>query len=564
MKYEANPEIMTKTKGPRLFLFLAAFLTAFFLLSAGVNAQERYAIIPKPVKLEPRKGTFNLNEKTRIVLQSTDPELRTASDFLVGLVEIAAGYKMAYGDKAGKNTIAFSLDKSIANAEGYQLEVTPKAVMVKASTPKGAFLAIQTLRQLMPADIEAPGSGLRKFPIPAVAIEDAPRFAYRGVMFDVGRYFYPLSFLKEYIDVLALYKINTFHLHLTEDQGWRVEIKKYPKLQEISAWRKESIVGHYSDKPRKYDGKRHGGYYTQEELKDLVKYAQDRFITIIPEIEMPGHSQAVLAAYPQFGCKDTTYEVSTNWGVHKDVFCPNEATFTFLEDVLTEVMEIFPSKLIHIGGDEVPKDRWKESAYAQELIRKHDLKDEHGLQSYFIQRMEKFLNSKGRAIIGWDEILEGGLAPNATVMSWRGEKGGIAAAKQKHQVIMTPNTYLYLDYYQTREGRKKEPVAIGGFLPLEKVYSFNPVPAALTAEEAQYILGPQANIWTEYISTPEQAFHMTYPRACALAEVAWTPQAQKDYSDFSRRLKQNVRHLEKRQVKFAPYFLEEQKQQTQP
>jgi hexosaminidase len=416
----------------------------------------------------------------------------------------------------------------------------------------------------MPADIEAPGSGLRKFPIPAVAIADAPRFAYRGVMFDVGRYFYPLSFLKEYIDVLALYKINTFHLHLTEDQGWRVEIKKYPKLQEISAWRKESIVGHYSDKPRKYDGKRHGGFYTQEELKDLVKYAQDRFITIIPEIEMPGHSQAVLAAYPQFGCKDTTYEVSTTWGVHKDVFCPNEATFTFLEDVLTEVMEIFPSKLIHIGGDEVPKDRWKESAYAQELIRKHDLKDEHGLQSYFIQRMEKFLNSKGRAIIGWDEILEGGLAPNATVMSWRGEKGGIAAARQKHPVIMTPNTYLYLDYYQTKEGRKKEPVAIGGFLPLEKVYSFNPVPAALTAEEAQYILGPQANIWTEYISTPEQAFHMTYPRACALAEVAWTPQAQKDYSDFSRRLKQHVRHLEKRQVKYAPYFLEEQKQQTQP
>ena len=564
MEYEANPEIMTKTKGPRLFLSLAAFLTAFFLFSAGVNAQERYAIIPKPVKLEPRKGTFDLNEKTRIVLQSADPELKTASDFLVGLVEIAAGYKMAYGNKAGKNTIAFALDKTIANAEGYQLEVRPKAVTVKASTPKGAFLAIQTLRQLMPADIEAPGSGLRKFPIPAVAIEDAPRFAYRGVMFDVGRYFYPLSFLKEYIDVLALYKINTFHLHLTEDQGWRVEIKKYPKLQEISAWRKESIVGHYSDKPRKYDGQRHGGYYTQEELKDLVKYAQDRFITIIPEIEMPGHSQAVLAAYPQFGCKDTTYEVSTTWGVHKDVFCPNEATFTFLEDVLTEVMEIFPSKLIHIGGDEVPKDRWKESAYAQELIRKHDLKDEHGLQSYFIQRMEKFLNSKGRAIIGWDEILEGGLAPNATVMSWRGEKGGIAAAKQKHQVIMTPNTYLYLDYYQTKEGRKKEPVAIGGFLPLEKVYSFNPVPAALTAEEAKYILGPQANIWTEYISTPEQAFHMTYPRACALAEVAWTPQAQKDYSDFSRRLKQNVRHLEKRQVKFAPYFLEEQKQQTQP
>jgi hexosaminidase len=299
---------------------------------------------------------------------------------------------------------------------------------------------------------------------------------------------------------------------------------------------------------------RHGGFYTQAELKELVKYAQDRFITIIPEIEMPGHSQAVLAAYPQFGCKDTTYQVSTNWGVHKDVFCPNESTFTFLEDVLTEVMDIFPSKFIHIGGDEVPKDRWKKSAYAQELIQKHNLKDEHGLQSYFIQRMEKFVNAKGRAIIGWDEILEGGLAPNATVMSWRGEQGGIAAAKEKHNVIMTPNTYLYLDYYQTKAGRKGEPLAIGGFLPLEKVYSFNPVPAALTAEEAKYILGAQANVWTEYIATPEQAYHMTFPRACALAEVAWTPAEQKDYGDFIRRLNQNVQHLEKRQVKYARYF----------
>lgn len=552
--------MMNKIKLAKLFLFLAAF----FLLQAGAYAQERYAIIPKPVKLEPRKGSFNLNAKTRIVLESGNSELRTATDFLVNLVEVSAGYKLAYGQKAGKNTISFALDNSIANEEGYQLEVTPKAVMVKARSPKGAFLAIQTLRQLMPADIEASGSGLRKFPLPAVVIEDAPRFAYRGVMFDVGRYFYPISFLKEYIDVLALYKINTFHLHLTEDQGWRVEIKKYPKLQEISAWRRESIVGHYSDKPRQYDGKRHGGFYTQAELKDLVKYAQDRFITIIPEIEMPGHSQAVLAAYPELGCKEgATYEVSTTWGVHKDVFCPNEATFKFLEDVLTEVMEIFPSKFIHIGGDEVPKDRWKESAFAQKMIQDRNLKDEHGLQSYFIQRMEKFLNSKGRAIIGWDEILEGGLAPNATVMSWRGEKGGIAAAKEKHNVIMTPNTFLYLDYYQTKEARKKEPVAIGGFLPLEKVYSYNPIPDALTPEEAKYILGAQANVWTEYIATPEHAFHMTFPRACALAEVAWTPLEKKDYADFTRRLNESVKHLEKRKVKYARYFQEQQGAEAQ-
>jgi hexosaminidase len=553
---------MSTIKVQAIWVFLAAFL----FLNAGLYAQERYAIIPKPVKLVPQKGTFKLNEKTRIVLAATDPQLKTASDFLVGLVENTAGYRLAYGDKPGKNTIFFSLDKAIANEEGYSLVVTPKAVTVRASTPKGAFLAIQTLRQLMPAEVEAKG-GLQKIAIPAVNIEDAPRFAYRGVMFDVARYFYPISFLKEYIDVLAFYKINTFHLHLTEDQGWRVEIKKYPKLQEISAWRAESVKGHNNDKPRQHDGKRHGGFYTQAELKDLVKYAQDRFITIIPEIEMPGHSQAVLAAYPQFGCKDTTYQVSTNWGVHKDVFCPNESTFTFLEEVLTEVMDIFPSKYIHIGGDEVPKDRWKTSAYAQELIKKHDLKDEHGLQSYFIQRMEKFINAKGRAIIGWDEILEGGLAPNATVMSWRGEKGGIAAAKEKHNVIMTPNTYLYLDYYQTPAGRKGEPLAIGGFLPLEKVYSYNPVPPALTADEAKYILGAQANVWTEYVATPEQAYHMTFPRACALAEVAWTPAEQKDYGDFIRRLNQNVQHLEKRQVKYAPYFRDQETQKapkTQP
>ncbi|MGV3641677.1 MAG: beta-N-acetylhexosaminidase, partial [Adhaeribacter sp.] len=534
-------------------------LAAFFLLNAGLQAQERYAIIPKPVKLVPRKGTFSLNEKTRIVVEASDPQLKTATDFLVGLVSHSAGYQLGYGTKAGKNTISFVLDKSIANEEGYQLVVSPKAVRVKAKSPKGAFLAIQTLRQLMPADIEAQGSGLKKFGIPAVEIEDAPRFAYRGMMFDVGRYFFPISFLRQYIDLLVLYKINTFHLHLTDDQGWRMEIKKYPRLQEVAAWRKETLVGHYFDKPKKYDGKRHGGFYTQAELKDLVKYAQDRFITIIPEIEMPGHSTAALAAYPELGCREgATYEVSTTWWLHRDVYCPNEFTFTFLQDVLTEVMEVFPSRFIHIGGDEAPKDRWKESAFAQELIKKENLKDEHELQSYFIQSMEKFLNSRGRSIIGWDEILEGGLAPNATVMSWRGEKGGIAAAKQKHQVIMSPNIYMYLNYYQTKEGRKKEPIANGGFLPLEKVYSYNPVPASLTAEEARYILGVQANVWTEYISTPEHAFHMTFPRACAMAEVAWTPLEQKDYQEFLGRLKENLKHLEKQNVKYSRYFLEEE------
>lgn len=329
-------------------------LVAFFLLNGGLQAQKRYAIIPKPVKLLARKGSFTLNEKTRLVVESSDPQLRTATDFLVGLVSHSTGYELGYGTRAGKNTISFVLDKSIANEEGYQLQVTPRAVRVKANSPKGAFLAIQTLRQLMPADIEAQGSGLKKFRIPAVEIEDAPRFAYRGMMFDVDRYFFPISFLKQYIDLLVRYKINTFHLHLTDDQGWRIENKKYPRLQQVAAWRKETQVGHYFDKPKKYDGKRHGGYYTQAELKDLVKYARDRFITVIPEIEMPGHSTAALAAYPELGCREgATYEVSTTWWLHRDVYCPTEFTFTFLQDLLTEVMEIFPSRFIHIGGDEI-------------------------------------------------------------------------------------------------------------------------------------------------------------------------------------------------------------------
>ncbi|MFB9863596.1 beta-N-acetylhexosaminidase [Rufibacter immobilis] len=538
---------------PFKLLFL---LAGAFFLHVAVQAQDasRYAIIPKPVKLTPAKGEFKLNSKTKLVLGSSSPELKTATDFLVTLVENSANFKMEYGTQAKKNTIAFTLDNSISNEEGYRLEVTSKKITVAAKTPKGAFLAIQTLRQLMPAAIETKNSGERTFKIPAVSIEDAPRFAYRGMMLDVARHFQPIDFVKKYVDLLAYYKINTFHFHLTEDQGWRIEIKKYPKLQEVAAWRNETKVGHRRETEKGYDGKRHGGYYTQEELKDLVKYAQDRFITVIPEIEMPGHSLAALAAYPELGCKDTTYQVAGTWGVFKDIYCPNEVTFKFLEDVLTEVMAIFPSKYIHIGGDEAPKDVWKQSARAQEVMKREGLKDEHELQSYFIQRMEKFLNSKGRAIIGWDEILEGGLAPNATVMSWRGEKGGIAAAKQRHDVIMTPNSHLYFDHYQTKQGIKNEPLAIGGFLPLDKVYSYNPVPKSLTPEEAKHVLGVQANLWTEYIPTKEHAEHMVFPRACALAEVAWTPVESKDYTDFVSRLEQNLKRLDNLKVNYSTYF----------
>ncbi|WP_205503755.1 beta-N-acetylhexosaminidase [Rufibacter psychrotolerans] len=524
-------------------------------LRASAQEKYRYAIIPKPVKLEEREGEFTLNKKTTIYLSSATADLKKATDFLSDLVRNATGNPLMYTDKAAKkNSIHVSLDSSITHQEGYELTVSSKSIQIKAKTPAGAFLAVQSLRQLFPADIEA-STNLKRFTIPAVHIQDEPRFAYRGVMLDVARHFMPLNFIKKYIDLLAFYKINTFHFHLTEDQGWRIEIKKYPKLQQVGAWRKETLIGHNNDKPRQYDGKRYGGYYTQEELKELVKYAQDRFITIIPEIEMPGHSQAALAAYPELGCSpDANYEVATHWGIFKDIYCPNEATFTFLEDVLTEVMAIFPSKYIHIGGDEAPKDAWKKSAYAQEVIKREGLKDEHELQSYFIQRMEKFLNSKGRSIIGWDEILEGGLAPNATVMSWRGEKGGIAAAKQGHKVIMSPSSHLYIDSYQTKAGRKGEPLAIGRYLPLEKVYSYNPVPKSLTPEEGKLVLGAQANLWTEYIPTSDHAEFMSFPRICALAEITWTPLAQKNYQDFLKRLNSNIQHLDKLKVNYSKYY----------
>ena len=424
---------MSKPFYHKFLVFIFVCITNTSTLYAQNSNSDRYPIIPKPAALNPLKGSFTLNDKTQILLTTPDPALKTATNFLVDLVKNANGIALKYGATQKKNKIIFTLDQSITNDEGYKLTIIPQNIQVTSRTPKGAFLAIQTMRQLMPAEIENSQSNLKSVTLPAVQIEDAPRFSYRGIMLDVGRYYFPIDFLKKYIDLLAFYKINNFHLHLTEDAGWRMEIKKYPKLQEIAAWRDSTVVGHVRDKTRKYDGKRHGGFYTQQELKDLVKYAQNRFITIIPEIEMPGHSLAALAAYPELGCKpDTTYKVLTAWGIQKDIFCPNEFTFKFLEDVLTEVMAVFPSKYIHIGGDEAPKERWQQSAVAQDLIKKHNLKDEHGLQSYFIQRIEKFVNAKGRAIIGWDEILEGGLAPNATVMSWRGEEGGIDILVQVH------------------------------------------------------------------------------------------------------------------------------------
>jgi len=379
--------------------------------------------------------------------------------------------------------------------------------------------------------------------IPAVTIVDKPKYAWRGMLLDVGRYFYSPQFIKKYIDYLGAHKMNTFHWHLTEDQGWRIEIKKYPKLTEVGAWRDQTIVGHLRDKTRKYDGKRYGGFYTQEEIKDIVNYAKNRYVTVVPEIEMPGHSQAALAAYPELSCTGGPFKVSDTWGVHQEVYCAgNEQTFKFLEDVLSEVVTLFPSPIIHIGGDECPKTRWQQCPKCQARIKAEGLKDEHELQSYFIKRMENFLLTKNKNIIGWDEILEGGLAPKAAVMSWRGITGGIAAAKQHHDVVMTPGAYLYLDHYQGDPSQ--EPLAIGGYTTLEKTYSYDPTPVELTADEAKYIKGAQANVWSEYIPTPEHAEYMMMPRLAALSEVAWTKPQNKNWEDFKRRMQQEYKRYD--------------------
>lgn len=498
-----------------------------------VNAEEEYPIIPLPAKMEEKKGRFLIDENTRIVFGGDS--LEKEAKFLSEMLTTAAGREIQLIKDEDANEvnhgIFLNLDKSISQEEAYTLSVDFDRIEITGRNPKGIFYGIQSLRMLLPPKAEK--EAIPDLGIPAVSIQDSPRYPYRGMHLDVGRHMFPVEFIKKYIDLLALHKMNRFHWHLTEDQGWRIEIKKYPKLTEVGSVRKETMVKKNFD-PYKGDGKEYGGFYTQEEVKEIVAYAQDKHIVIIPEIEMPGHARAALAAYPELGNDTGPYEVATTWGVFDQIYAPKEQTFEFLENVLLEVMELFPSEYIHIGGDEAPKKEWKESEQAQEVIAREGLKDEHELQSYFIQRIEKFLNKHGRQIIGWDEILEGGLAPNATVMSWRGSQGGIDAAKQGHDVIMTPNTHLYFDYYQSKE--EGEPFGIGGFIPVEKVYSFNPTPKELNAEEAKHILGAQGNIWTEYIKTTDHVEYMALPRMSALAEVDWTPQSKRDWKDFKKRL----------------------------
>jgi len=457
-----------------------------FLFSCQKEEVKEVQIIPQPKSIELGNSTLTIDKSFVITYESE--VLAQEANYFSGLLENTFGIelKSVQTVKSTGKSIALKLSsKEGVSDEGYSLSIGKNGAVVIANSDKGVFYGLQSLFQIMLSNIDEDG----KIVVPTLEVADSPRFKYRGMHLDVGRHLFPPAFIKKYIDLLAFYKLNTFHWHLTEDQGWRIEIKKYPKLTEVGAWRKETLIGHGGTKPYKFDGKPYGGFYTQDEIRDIVAYAAERHITIIPEIEMPGHSMAALASYPELGCTGGPYEVATRWGVFQDIYCTKDETFGFLENVLLEVMDLFPSKYIHIGGDEAPKSRWEECPVCQATIKREGLKDEHQLQSYFIQRIEKFLNSHGRQIIGWDEILEGGLAPNATVMSWRGTEGGLDAAKQNHDAIMSPGSHCYFDHYQSKA--ENEPLAIGGFLPLDKVYSYEPVPSALSPEEAKHILGAQ-------------------------------------------------------------------------
>ncbi len=525
-----------------IFLFPVTFCFA--------QQQSSLNIIPEPAKVEVKDGSFSITNHTTI-FYSQKGLIKSAS-FLNDYLKKNYGFTLPVQNKEmypeGKISLQFDANK-VSVPGGYLMKADANSISIIGHDEQGVFYGIQTLIQLLPTEKS------NSLNVQQCNIVDSPRFAYRGLHLDCGRHFFPVDFIKEYIDFIAMHKMNTFHWHLTEDQGWRIEIKKYPKLTQVGACRNGTIIGHHPGTGN--DDTKYCGYYTQAQIKDIVKYAADRYITIIPEIEMPGHASAAIAAYPQLSCfpdsstkiaKDVKWngdstgkQVQQSWGVYPDVFCPSDYTFKFLENVLDEVMQLFPSKYIHIGGDECPKIYWKESAFCQQLIKDSGLQNEEGLQSYFIRRIERYLNSKGRSIIGWDEILEGGIAPNATIMSWRGEQGGIDAAKQHHTVIMTPGSYVYFDHAQNKNS---DSLTIGGYLPVETVYNYEPLPKELSPEEQKYIIGAQANVWSEYMSNPAKVEYMLFPRLEALSEVLWSPQENKNWDDFKNRLQQQYKRYD--------------------
>jgi hexosaminidase len=535
---------MKQIFGRKALVVLAIILLYPFAYAQKIAAQRGVAIIPRPEKTEAKSGSFRLGPNTKVVVESKFAEGLAVGEELASRLQRATGYTievLTAEKQKSKNSIWLRTSESFNKLgnEGYHLSVTKDSIKIEALAPAGLFYGVQSLYQLLPPQIEKaePGSGT-SWTVPCVRIEDKPRFTWRGVHLDVGRHFFPKDSVKKYIDYLAMYKMNTFHWHLTEDQGWRVEIKKYPRLTEVGAWRRETTD----------DKTPYGGFYTQDEIREVVDYAKKHFITIVPEIEMPGHSLAALAAYPELSCSGGPFRVGTEWGIFYDVYCAGkEKTFEFLQDVLTEVIDLFPSEFVHIGGDEVPKLRWHNCVNCQARIKAEGLANENELQSYFIKRIERFLSAKGKRLVGWDEILEGGIAPNATVMSWRGIVGGIEAAKSGHDVVMTPTDFCYFDYYQAKFD---EPKAIGGYLPLEKVYSYEPVPPELTPQEAKHILGAQANMWTEYMDDFSQVEYMLLPRMAALSEVVWSKKELRNYQDFSRRLIPHYERLAAKEVNF--------------
>jgi hexosaminidase len=483
------------------------------------------ALVPRPVSLVERKGMFRISSRAIAQAGSAD------------------------------NSINVRIDPAGLPPEGYRLSVTPEGIGIVAGGTAGVFHARTSLRQLVPPEALSPASSrdgpVRTWPVPCVEIVDQPRFSWRGLMLDTCRHFFPVEFVKRYIDTLAFHKMNVFHWHLTEDQGWRIEVRRHPELTGVGAWRSGTLVGRLSGEgPWEFDGVRHGGFYTQGEVKDVVAYAAERHVTVVPEIEMPGHAQAALAAHPELSCTGGPFEVSRMWGIHEDVFCAgNDEVFGLLEDVIDEVAALFPGPFLHIGGDECPKTRWKACPKCQARIHSEGLADEDALQSWFVRRIERIVNARGKRLVGWDEILEGGLAPNATVMSWRGVEGGIEAARQGHDVVMSPTTHCYLDYRQS-EDLDREPVAIDAYLPLDEVYSYEPMPPELTPEQGGHVLGVQGNLWTEYVDTPEQAEYMSWPRACALAEAGWSPAGSRDWGDFRARLAGHLPRLDSLGIRY--------------
>ena len=539
-----------KEFAPKYCLFILSVIMLLNNKIATAQNDKGLHLIPEPNSVIFKNGSFTFGQGTNLAYKQSDAECTNVANYFNEQVKTLIGYSLPLvnTDKSGKNSILLQINYKSEIKESYTIKIDKNNVVINGASAQGLFYGVQTLLQLLYPEVQET-IGIK---LPCLEIMDKPSFSWRGMHLDVCRHFFSVDFIKKMIDMMAFHKMNVFHWHLTDDQGWRIEIKKYPKLNEISAYRDETLIGQYTENDQKFDGIRYGGYYTQDQIREVIRYAQSRYITIVPEIEMPGHAVAVLSAYPEYSCTGGPFKVFTKWGVSDDVFCPGkEKTFEFLQDVLTEVIDLFPGSYIHIGGDECPKTRWKACPDCQKRIKDVGLKDELELQSYFVKRMEKFIASKGKKLIGWDEILEGGLPERATVMSWRGYEGGTIAASSGHDVVMTPSEYCYLNFYQSENG-EKEPLSFNAYLPLDKVYSFNPMLPTISGEQQKHILGAQVNVWSEYITSDKQAEYMIFPRLCAMSDILWIPKEKKNYSDFLDRLRIHLKRLQKLNTNYRP------------